>query len=259
MNNGNITGRFLPAVGSHIVRRPDANARPGQWVPDDRDGGFWTDFFGRIAASDRLDEAVGGQDACVNPYFGHYGLRWHPVAGRPQYYHIGIDVNVPEGTPIRAVGDGLLEYSGYAEVNGNYIELRHPSFRTEDGFELHSLYLHCQSVGVQFSLMQKLVREYVSRSRLDANVAVCRGQVIATVGGTGHRDGLVPHLHLQFELVRDRGRGRSRDRVAVPPLALYGLPCPENRTADIRDREEYLSFFRSNREELAPWRRFAFG
>ncbi|MEN0057989.1 MAG: peptidoglycan DD-metalloendopeptidase family protein, partial [Bdellovibrio sp.] len=52
--------------------------------------------------------------------------RFHPVlkTARP---HLGVDYAAPIGTPIRAVGDGVIEFAGWSGGGGNVIKLRHNS------------------------------------------------------------------------------------------------------------------------------------
>lgn len=88
--------------------------------------------------------------------------------GRP---HDGIDISVPEGTPVRAAADGDVVYSSHRLTGyGNLIIIRH----THDMF---TAYAHNQS---------NLVRR---------GAHVKRGEIIARAGHTGHASG--PHLHFE--------------------------------------------------------------
>ncbi len=95
---------------------------------------------------------------------GKFGRRH----GRP---HDGIDISVPEGTPVRAAADGDVVYSSRRLTGyGNLIIVRH----THDMF---TAYAHNQS---------NLVRR---------GKHVKRGDVIARAGRTGRASG--PHLHFE--------------------------------------------------------------
>lgn len=102
-----------------------------------------------------------------------YNLRrFHPVLKRMKA-HLGTDYAAPTGTPIMAVGDGVVEIAGYSGGNGNYVKIRHnKTYQTQ--------YLH----------MQKFA------SGIRAGVTVKQGQVIGYVGSTGLATG--PHVCFRF-------------------------------------------------------------
>jgi murein DD-endopeptidase MepM/ murein hydrolase activator NlpD len=95
--------------------------------------------------------------------------RMHPVLKikRP---HFGVDFAAPTGTPVRAVGDGVIEEVGYKGSAGKMVKISHNSTYA-------TAYLHLNSIG----------------SKLQVGSKVHRGQVIGTVGSTGLASG--PHLH----------------------------------------------------------------
>jgi murein DD-endopeptidase MepM/ murein hydrolase activator NlpD len=100
-----------------------------------------------------------------------YNLRrYHPVLGRVKA-HLGTDYAAPHGTPIVAVGDGIVTKSGYTSGNGNYVKIRHNStYETQ--------YLH------------------MSRRAAQVGESVHQGQVIGYVGATGLATG--PHVCFRF-------------------------------------------------------------
>ena len=105
--------------------------------------------------------------------FGEWGL-WSSS-------HTGQDFAAPYGTPVRSVGDGVIESAGYDGAYGNKIVVRHP-----DGTV--TWYCHLSSF------------ERTSG-------AVKAGDIIGRVGSTGNSTG--DHLHLE---VRPGGGD------PVPPL-----------------------------------------
>lgn len=107
-----------------------------------------------------------------------FGFRW----GR---MHEGVDLAVPQGTPIEATEAGRVTYSGWADGYGNFVSIDH-------GGGYSSRYGHASK------LMVKVGQK------------VRKGQTIALVGSTGHSTG--PHLH--FELVSFKQH--------LNPLALLG-------------------------------------
>lgn len=95
-----------------------------------------------------------------------YGLR----KGRP---HKGIDIFAKIGTPIYAVLDGVVVYSGVQGNYGNVVVLEHPDF-------VMTVYAH----------------NSVNLVKVDEKVS--KGQLIAYMGATGNASG--PHLHFEYRL-----------------------------------------------------------
>ncbi|TVQ80397.1 MAG: M23 family metallopeptidase [Bradymonadales bacterium] len=93
---------------------------------------------------------------------------------RGKSFHEGIDIAGVEGQPIRAIHDGRVVFVGSIRGYGHTVVLYH-------GQGLSSVYAHNR---------ENLVAE---------SQIIQRGQVIATLGSSGHSTG--PHLH--FELRRD--------------------------------------------------------
>jgi hypothetical protein len=88
-----------------------------------------------------------------------YGLRLHPILG---YWrdHKGLDFTAPEGSPIYATGDGMVEFANGATTYGNVVFINH-------GYDFQTRYAH-------------MTRYIVSQGE-----RVRRGQVIGYVGNTG--------------------------------------------------------------------------
>lgn len=107
-----------------------------------------------------------------------YGFRVHPVRNTRQF-HEGVDFAAKRGSPILAVADGIVVFSGRRNGYGNLIDIRH-----RDG--LVTRYAHNSA---------NLVRE---------GELIRQGQQIGTVGSTGTATG--PHVH--FEVIRN---GRAVD------------------------------------------------
>jgi murein DD-endopeptidase MepM/ murein hydrolase activator NlpD len=98
--------------------------------------------------------------------------RKHPVLKiyRP---HTGVDYAAPEGTPVVALGDGVIIERGYNHAAGNYVKIRHNSVYTTG-------YNHFSRFG----------------KGITKGARVSQGQVIGYVGKTGYATG--PHLDLRF-------------------------------------------------------------
>jgi murein DD-endopeptidase MepM/ murein hydrolase activator NlpD len=98
--------------------------------------------------------------------------RFHPVQKRWKA-HLGTDFAAPTGTPIRSVGDGLVEEAQYKSNNGNYVKIRHNGTYTTQ-------YLHMSRIA----------------AGVRAGTRVKQGQTIGYVGSTGLATG--PHLCYRF-------------------------------------------------------------
>ena len=124
-----------------------------------------------------------------------FGARRHPIFGTWRK-HTGTDYAAAMGTPIRAIGDGVIVFVGRKGGYGNVIDVRHRN-------GMVSRYGH--------------MRNFASGMRLGTRVPM--GSTIGYVGMTGYATG--PHLH--FEILV---RGVQHD----PKLALRsnagGDPVP---------------------------------
>lgn len=116
--------------------------------------------------------------------------RFHPIR-KTWRAHPAIDYAAPTGTPIKAVGDGVISRKGYTKGNGNFIEIRHNS-------SYKTLYLH----------MSRFARGIRKGRR------VRQGQVIGYVGATG----LATGPHLCFRMYRN-GKPVNPTRIKSPPMA----------------------------------------
>jgi len=93
--------------------------------------------------------------------------RWHPILHRYRPHH-GTDFGARRGTPLLAVNDGKVIFSGRMRGYGNVVKIKHAG-----GYV--SLYAH------------------QSRRRVKRGQWVKKGQIIGYVGSTGRSTG--PHLH----------------------------------------------------------------
>jgi len=111
-----------------------------------------------------------------------FAMRLHPLT---QHWrkHNGIDYGAPMGTPVRVVGDGVVEFAGWRNGYGNIVEVRHVGDRT-------TVYAHLSRIDVR------------------PGQRVEQGQHIGAVGATGWATG--PHLHFEF-----RVHGVHQDPLAI--------------------------------------------
>ena len=101
-----------------------------------------------------------------------FGYRIDPVYKTPKM-HAGIDFTAPQGTPIYATADGVVNIAGNSgDGYGNHVTIRH-------GYGYETLYGH------------------MVRVKVSAGQAIKRGEVIGWVGSTGKSTG--PHCHYEVK------------------------------------------------------------
>lgn len=115
-----------------------------------------------------MDSPIG--DTYIDKMSCVYGYRVHPISGEIKL-HTGIDIAIPEGTPLYAPFDGTIskvgnEPSGY----GNYVEIT-----SEDGFTVK--YAHMSTVQVV------------------QGQSVLKSDTVGLSGNTGASTG--PHVHVE--------------------------------------------------------------
>ena len=151
--------RNTPAPTRIIGLTPAKGARPAsakEWAP-------W--FARPIAAedNDRPDQTY----------------RWGATMGGNFQPHQGIEFNNPDGTPVHAIGDGTVIYSGRAEGGALTVGIRHDTMLTVAGkrYFVFSVYYHNSAIVAQLGDRVK------------------RGDLISRVGNTGRATN--DHMHLE--------------------------------------------------------------
>jgi len=99
----------------------------------------------------------------------YFGQRTDPFTGMGAF-HPGVDIPAPEGTPVRAAGDGIVIKAEYADRYGRLVVIDH-------GSGITTYYAHLSRIDV---LAGQEVRE---------------GQIIGAVGKSGRVT--APHLHYE--------------------------------------------------------------
>lgn len=111
-----------------------------------------------------------------------FAERFHPIL-QSWRAHNGVDYSAPTGTPVRSVGDGVVELAGRQNGYGNVVQVQHAHGRS-------TLYAHLSRIDVRMG------------QRIE------QGQSVGAVGATGWATG--PHLH--FEL---RVNGQFQDPLTI--------------------------------------------
>jgi murein DD-endopeptidase MepM/ murein hydrolase activator NlpD len=135
-----------------------------------------------------------------------YGTRMHPLLRIPKM-HGGEDWACAHGTPIMAVGNGVIEEAGPKGENGNYIRIRHAN-GYKSGYAHMSGFAPGVAVGVK----------------------VRQGQVIGYVGSTGLSSG--PHVHFEIWVKNRQDSGYSH----VNPGS---IPVPNERQLKGKDLADF--------------------
>ena len=125
-----------------------------------------------------------------------FANRVHPISGAWKA-HKGVDFAAANGTPIRASGDGTIDFAGVQGGYGNFVIIKHWANYTT---------------------------AYAHMSRFAPGIrrgsAVKQGDVIGYVGSTGWSTGA--HLHYEF-----RVNNEARDPMSVKVLAQAPLSAAE--------------------------------
>jgi len=115
--------------------------------------------------------------------------RMHPILKyrRP---HLGVDYSAPAGTPVQAIGSGVVEKAGYSGQAGIMVKIRH-----KGGYS--TAYLHLSKLG----------------AGIRQGAKVNQSQIIGYVGSTGLSTG--PHLDFRF----------YKNNIAIDPLKVESPPA----------------------------------
>lgn len=100
-----------------------------------------------------------------------YGWQLHPTNGQV-VFHGGIDLSAPTGTPVLAVGEGVVAFAGYREGYGNLVVVNHAQGK-------QTRYAHLLETAV------------------DTGQLVAGGETLGLVGQTGRPNSDRPHLHFE--------------------------------------------------------------
>lgn len=139
-----------------------------------------------------------------------FAMRLHPLLQRLRA-HRGVDYGAPAGTPVRSVGDGVVEFAGWQNGYGNVVQIRHAQERS-------TLYAHLSRIDVR------------------KGQSIEQGERLGAVGSTGWATG--PHLHFEFHV-----NGQHVDPMLVAKAS-------EPLTIDNRTRAQFAELSQSAKAQL---------
>ena len=138
-----------------------------------------------------------------------FKMRFHPLL-HVWKAHQGVDYAAPKGTPVRSVGDGVVEFAGVQNGYGNMVILKHRN-------NYSTVYAHLSRISVRKG-------EIINQS-----------QTIGTVGNSGWATG--PHLHFEYRIngvYRDPltvARGNETIPLSASAKPLFTRLAAENQVA----------------------------
>jgi murein DD-endopeptidase MepM/ murein hydrolase activator NlpD len=144
-----------------------------------------------------------------------FSMRKHPIFGNWKA-HKGVDFAAVTGTPIRASGDGVIDFIGRRGGYGNMVVIRHWS-----------------SYSTAYAHMSRFA------GGIRKGTKVSQGQVIGYVGSTGWATG--PHLHYEFRVNNEPRNPLKIDMPNSPPLAGAELQRFRNVANDMTHRFALLN------------------
>jgi murein DD-endopeptidase MepM/ murein hydrolase activator NlpD len=140
--------------------------------------------------------------------------RLHPVLHTIRA-HKGVDYAAPIGTPVRAVGDGVISLATTQRGYGKVIEIKH-------GSNYSTLYAHLNGFAPSIKNGTK----------------VKQGQIIGYVGKTGMVTGA--HLHYEFRV----------NGVHVDPLT---VKLPNSQPIEARHKNQFLAYAKDVMNQLSNY------
>ncbi|WP_372519530.1 M23 family metallopeptidase [Candidatus Ruminimicrobiellum ovillum] len=187
-----IAGQYITATSTNTAIR---------FVNSKGDEGYF-DENGKSVKSAFLKAPL--QFKRISSYFKK--KRFHPILKRYRA-HEGIDYAAPIGTPVSAVGDGVVTKSQYSGGYGNLVIIKHPN-----GYETYYGHLSKYGKGIK------------------KGVRVKQGQVIGYVGSTGLSTG--PHLDFR---IKKNGTFFNYLTMKMPPT--YTLTGKDKEDFDLHKQE----------------------
>ena len=139
-----------------------------------------------------------------------FSMRVHPISGNWKA-HKGIDFAAALGTPIRASGDGVIDFEGVSGGYGNMVVIKH---------------------WANYSTAYAHMSRFASGLRKGSKVS--QGDIIGYVGSTGWSTGA--HLHYEFRVNNEARDPNAINVIAQAPMTPAELARFKNSAADMSHR-----------------------
>ena len=200
------TGRIL---AGEFVNRGVAYQSVWYEDPVSHQGGYYS-LDGKA-----LKKAFLKSPVAFNRISSGFSMRVHPVFGTWKK-HEGVDMAAPLGTPIKASGDGVVDFVGTQNGYGNFVVLKHWS-----------------NYSTAYGHMSRFA------SGLRRGQKVSQGDVIGYVGATGWATG--PHLHYEFRIGGHATDPMALKNIQQQPLTSGEMTRFKMAAADMSHRFSLLS------------------
>jgi murein DD-endopeptidase MepM/ murein hydrolase activator NlpD len=139
-----------------------------------------------------------------------FSMRVHPISGNWKA-HKGVDFAAALGTPIRASGDGVIDFAGVSGGYGNMVVIKH---------------------WANYSTAYAHMSRFASGMRKGSKIS--QGDIIGYVGSTGWSTGA--HLHYEFRVNNEARDPMSVNVVAQAPMTTAEMARFKTSAADMSHR-----------------------
>lgn len=173
--------------------------------PQSKQGGGYFSFDGKSLKKAFLKSPVE-----FSRISSGFAMRVHPISGQWKQ-HKGIDFPAPTGTPIRAAGDGVVDFEGTQNGYGNVVVLKH---------------------WANYSTAYAHMSRFAPGIRKGSKVS--QGDVIGYVGTTGWSTGA--HLHYEFRVGGEAKDPSKLNVQAQAPLTAAEMARFKTYAADMSHR-----------------------
>jgi len=189
-----------------------ANKYQSVWFdePGNKQGGGYYSFDGKS-----LKKAFLKSPLEFSRVSSGFSMRVHPISGKWKQ-HKGVDFAAATGTPIRAAGDGVIDFVGTQGGYGNVVVIK-----------------HWNNYSTAYAHMSRFA------NGMRKGTKVNQGEVIGYVGSTGWSTG--PHLHYEFRVNNEPRDPMSINIPNAQPLAGADLQRFKAVAEDMRHRFALLN------------------
>jgi murein DD-endopeptidase MepM/ murein hydrolase activator NlpD len=178
-----VVGAALLAIGAYRLFRGRTTAQGVRSEAGEASGAEGLQTGEGVGGPDVADGVSPGpepqrpQVKLADPLQGEGGISGKFNEDRGTHLHQGLDIAVPNGTPVVAAERGVVTHAGWGRGYGRYVEVTHADFG------IKTRYAHLSQIA----------------PGIKPEVAVHRGQLLGLSGNTGKSTG--PHLHFEVRVI----------------------------------------------------------